>query len=82
LDYRTRTSSHFAVLFDSEGDGGDPFYEKWQWYPVLYTLAGEDILQVEAVTRLTVGHVFTHLAFMKDLDIRRKQEEAQAKART
>jgi hypothetical protein len=48
---------------------------------ILYTLAGEDILQVEAVTRLTVGHVFTHLAFMKDLDIRRKQEEAQAKAR-
>ena len=77
FDYQKRTSDHFGVLFDSGGDeGGDDFGEKWGWYPVLYSLAGEDILRVEAVTKLTVGHVFTHLAFLKDLEFKRKQATA------
>ena len=44
--------------------------------PVLHSLAGEDILRIEAVTKLTVGHVFTHLAFLKDLEFKRKQATA------
>jgi len=77
LDYRARTTEHFGVLFDSNGGGGDAFYSKWEWYPALYSLAGEDVLKIDAVTRLTVGHVFTHLAFLKDLEYKRKQEQAQ-----
>jgi hypothetical protein len=77
LEYRTRTAEHFAVLFDSESDSSDPFYAKWGWYPALFSLAGEDVLKIDAVTRLTVGHVFTHLAFLKDLDYKRRTEAKQ-----
>lgn len=31
---------------------------------------------MDDVTRQTVGHVFTHLAFLKDLDHKRKQQQA------
>ena len=73
FDYKNRTAEHFAVLFNSDGSGSDEFSQKWGWYPVLYGLAGEDILRFESVTRLTVGHVFSHLAFLKDLEFKRKQ---------
>jgi hypothetical protein len=72
LDYRNRTAEHFAVLFDSKDEGGDEFANKWGWYPVLYSLAGEDYLQMDAVTASPIGHLFTHLAFLKDLDHKRK----------
>ena len=79
MDYRNRTTEDFGVLFNQHGDGGDPFYDKWEWYPALYSLAGEDVLKVDEVTRLTVGHVFTHLAFLKDLEYKRKQDKAMAR---
>tara|TARA_R100000805_G_scaffold8263_1_gene9706 strand:- start:176 stop:358 length:183 start_codon:yes stop_codon:yes gene_type:complete len=56
---------------DSEGDD---FANKWGWYPALYALAGESFLAMDDVTRKTVGHVFTHLAFLKDLDYKRKEQ--------
>jgi hypothetical protein len=74
LDYRAGITQHFGVLFDDESGASDPFYSKWQWYPALYSLAGEDVLKIDEVTRLTVGHVFTHLAFLKDLDYKRRTE--------
>ena len=63
----------FAVLFNSESEGGDEFSTKWGWYPVLYNLAGEDILKMDEVTKISVGHAFTHLAYLKDLTFKREQ---------
>jgi hypothetical protein len=77
LDYRNQTTERFEVLFDSEGAGGDEFGAKWGWYPVLYALAGEDILKMDEVTKLPVGHAFTHLAYLKDLNFKREQEHRQ-----
>lgn len=74
MDYRNQTCERFAVLFDSKNAGGDEFASKWGWYPVLYTLAGEDILKMDAVTKIPVGHAFTHLAYLKDLNFKREQE--------
>ncbi len=73
MEYRKETTERFAVLFNSENAGGDEFATKWGWYPVLYTLAGEDILKMDAVTKLPVGHAFTHLAYLKDLNFKREQ---------
>ena len=73
MEYRKETTERFAVLFNSEDSGGDEFAAKWGWYPVLYTLAGEDILKMDAVTKLPVGHAFTHLAYLKDLNFKREQ---------
>ena len=65
---RAQTTERFAVLFDEYGEGGDEFATKWGWYPVLYALAGEDILKMDEVTSFPVGHAFTHLAYLKDLN--------------
>jgi hypothetical protein len=73
LEYKAGVADHFAVLFDSDGDGKDAFSKKWGWYPILYSLAGESYLEMDAVTRTPVGHLFTHLAFLKDLEAKRKQ---------
>jgi hypothetical protein len=37
-------------------------------------LAGEDVLKMDAVTKLPVGHAFTHLAYLKDLNYKREQQ--------
>lgn len=76
MQYKEGIADHFAVLFDSDGDGEDTFGAKWGWYPVLYALAGESFLDMDAVTRTPVGHLFTHLAFLKDLEHKRKQATA------
>ena len=74
LDFRKETSQRFASVFSGgTGEGGE-FAAKWGWYPALYTLAGEDILQMDKVTELSVGHVLTHLAFLKDLHFQREQQ--------
>ena len=39
----------------------------------LYQLANEDLLKMEEVTQLSIGLVFTHLAFLKDLSYKRQQ---------
>jgi hypothetical protein len=74
LDYRNQVARQYAVLFSSDGDGSDEFANKWGWYPVLFALAGEDVLKMDAVTRLPVGHAFTHLAYLKDLAYKREQQ--------
>ena len=74
FEYKERIADHFAVLFDSQGGNGGEFAEKWGWYPILYDLAGENILAMDSVTKLSVGHVFTHLAFLKDLNFKRKND--------
>lgn len=75
MDYKKRTAGHFAVLFEGDSDEADAFTSKWGWYPVLFTLANEAYLEMDAVTRTPVGHLFTHLAFLKDLEHKRRQAQ-------
>jgi hypothetical protein len=80
LDYRTQTAEHYAQIFGESGGGTSELGEKWGWYVALYTLANEDVLQMEAVTALPVGSVFTHLSFLQDLNYHREKQMKQARA--
>ena len=75
FDYKKRTTQHYEVLFDGGSGASDAFAEKWGWYSVLYALSGENVLKMDAVSDLSVGAVFTHLAFKKDLDYKMKQAQ-------
>ena len=43
-------------------------------YELYLSKNGEDVLKMDAVTKLPVGHCFTHLAYLKDLNFKREQE--------
>jgi hypothetical protein len=80
LDYRAQTVEHYSQIFGESGGGPSELGEKWGWYVALYTLANEDVLQMEAVTSLPVGSVFTHLSFLQDLNYHREKQMKQARA--
>jgi hypothetical protein len=75
FDFKKRTAKHYEVLFDGGDRPSDSFAEKWNWYAVLYSLSGEDVLKMDAVSDLSVGAAFTHLAFKKDLDYKMTQSQ-------
>ncbi len=39
---------------------------KWGWYNVLFSLANDNILNIEKITRLPILEVLTYLAFSQD----------------
>tara|TARA_R110000787_G_scaffold18570_2_gene56713 strand:+ start:60 stop:305 length:246 start_codon:yes stop_codon:yes gene_type:complete len=74
FDFKNKTTEHYSVLFDGNGAEPDKFSAKWGWYPSLYALAGENYLKLDEVTAQSVGGVFTHLAFLKDLHYKLKND--------
>ena len=74
FEFKNKTTHHYSVLFDGNGGEPDKFTSKWGWYPSLYALAGEDLERMEAVTERSVGAIFTHLAFLKDLHYKLKND--------
>jgi hypothetical protein len=50
----------------SSGGDVDEFHERWGWYELIFSLAGEDILKMDQVTKLPIRQVFTHLAYVMD----------------
>ena len=67
FEFKKRTTAHYEVLFTEGGSAPDRFSSKWGWHPTLYALSGENFNKMEEVTERSVGAVFTHLAFLKDL---------------
>jgi hypothetical protein len=39
---------------------------KWGWYNVLYSLANNNILNIEKITRIPILEVLTYLSFSQD----------------
>ena len=74
FEFKENTTSHYEVLFTTDGREPDKFSTKWGWYPSLYTLAGEDLQRMEAITEKSVGSIFTHLAYLKDLHYKLKDD--------
>ena len=66
LDFQKSTASRYAVLFAGGSGQSDPVGEKWGWYHLLYSLAGEDVLKMDAITELPVQVIFQHLSYLKD----------------
>lgn len=46
---------------------GDSVSKKWGWYDILFKMAGEDVLRLEAVTKLPIEVALQHLAYMNDV---------------
>ena len=77
FEFKERTTAHYSILFNGNGAEPDPFSVKWGWYPCLYTLAKEDLQQMDAITEKSVGSIFTHLAYLKDLHFKLKNDNVQ-----
>ncbi len=45
---------------------------KWGWYNVLYSLANNNILNIEKITRLPILEVLTYLSFSQDYNNKQK----------
>jgi len=41
-------------------------HSKWGWYNVLYSLANNNILNIDKITRLPILEVLTYLSFSQD----------------
>jgi len=39
---------------------------KWGWYNVLYSLANDNIMNIEKITRIPILEVLTYLSFSQD----------------
>ena len=39
---------------------------KWGWYNVLYSLANNNILNIEKITRIPILEVLTYLSYSQD----------------
>ena len=74
FEFKNETTAHYEVLFDADGREPDAFSTKWGWYPSLYTLAGEDLQSMDKITEKSVGSIFTHLAYLKDLHYKLKND--------
>ena len=74
FEFKENITSHYEVLFTTDGREPDEFSDKWGWYPSLYTLAGENLDNMDKVTEKSVGSIFTHLAYLKDLHNKLKND--------
>ena len=75
FDFRKRLSDDFAQLFSSTGEEtakGITMQSKWGWYNVLYSLANNNILNIEKITRLPILEVLTYLSFSQDYNNKQK----------
>lgn len=77
FSYKKQTAEHFEAIFNEGSEGSDKFSERWGWYPLLYTLADEQLLKIDAVTEMGAKVVFSHLAFLKDLAFKQKNDNVQ-----
>ena len=66
----------YAGLFGDSGGGG-AFEQKWGWYISIHQLAGENYLRMDEVVATPVEKAFSHLAFLNDLNRKRKHDYLQ-----
>jgi len=55
----------YSAVFNGNSTADD-FTERWGWYSLILTLAGEDILKMNDITKLPIKQIFTHLAYSMD----------------
>lgn len=60
---------------DEEGvEPIETFGSKWGWYGTIVFLAGEDIKNLEEITKMPVYYVFNFLTYIKELNTERDKE--------
>ena len=66
MSYRRGISERYASVFTSEGDESE-VGNKWGWYGVIYNLADQNLLKMDAVTLIYIEEELTFLAYEKDV---------------
>ena len=72
----------FASLFDDRRTTGRPivagyseFAKRWGWQKTLFSLADENILQVDKIQKMLATTVLNYLSYLKDKAIAEEQQE-------
>ena len=74
MDFRKGVVNDFGVIFDSQHEGNETaiatedFASQWNWFGVMYRLAGGQIVNLEAVTKLNLYECLTWLTYETELD--------------
>jgi len=50
----------------AESERSASFGKRWGWYSVLMMLCNDDILKMDAVSKLNINEAFTYIAYIKD----------------
>ena len=69
FEFRRTIGEDFAQLFETTGSEtteGVSMQSKWGWYNVLYSLANDNILNINKITELGIREVLTYLAYRQD----------------
>ena len=45
---------------------------KWGWYNVIFSLANENILNIDKITKRPILEVFTYLAYTQDMNNKKR----------
>ena len=69
FDFRRKISKDFGQLFTestNENVKKKTMDSKWGWYNIIYGLCGDNILNIDKVTRRPILEVLTFLAYRQD----------------
>ena len=73
FEFRVDIGEKFSQLFGSTGNEttkGVSLQSKWGWYNTLYSLANQNILNIQKITKLPILEVLTYLAYTQDYNIK------------
>ena len=68
----------YAIVFDGNAEGNEDaiasndFANKWGWFGVLHRLCNEKIVNLEAITKLSLLECLTWLSYETDLNSQNK----------
>jgi len=68
----------YAIVFDGNAEGNEDaiasndFATKWNWFGVMHRLCNEQIVNLEAITKLNLLECLTWLSYETDLNSQNK----------
>ena len=86
MQFRKTTYEQFAQVFniateeETEAEGteaGSEISNKWGWYQTIFSLANENILDIDKVVNKPAYECLTFMAYRQDLNKKRQDEHRQ-----
>jgi hypothetical protein len=78
LSFREGVLRDYAIIFNGEAEGNqdaiatEDFASKWGWFGVMHRLCGENISNLETITKLSLLECLTWLSYETDLNSQNK----------